>query len=64
MTLGQKIKQGRRDCEMTQKQLSARIGLSRIQLIKYENDESDPRFFHICCIAKALGLSLDYLAWG
>lgn len=64
MTLGQKIRKARLDRLYTQEHLAYLVGISRVQLIKYERDESDPRFLHICCIAKALGLSLDYLAWG
>lgn len=64
MTLGEKIREARKDAELTQQELADKIGISRVQLIKYEKDISDPRFLHISCIAQALHISLDYLAWG
>ena len=64
MTLGEKIRYHRRFLGIKQQEMSELVGVSRQILHKYENDICDPPFFIISCIAKVLGLSLDYLAWG
>ena len=64
MTLGQKIKYHRKYLGIKQQEMAELVGVSRQILQKYESDIHDPPFFIISCIAKVLGVSLDYLAWG
>lgn len=64
LTLGLKIKYRRKYMGVTQQELADIVGISRQSLSLYERDKIDPNFFVICCIAKALDLPLDYLAWG
>lgn len=64
MTLGKRIKERRQYWEMTQKQLADKIGVSRITVSKYENDESEPSLFIAMCLATVLRVSLQWLATG
>lgn len=64
MTLGQKIKYHRKYLGIKQQEMADMVGVSRQILHKYESDICEPSFFITACIANALGLTLDYLAWG
>ena len=64
MTLGEKIKYHRRKQGIKMYEMAELVGVSRQILQKYESDIHDPPFLTISCIAKVLGVSLDYLAWG
>ena len=50
--------------KLTITELSELSGLSERTVWAVDMGESEPRFFTVTCIAQALGLSLDYLAWG
>lgn len=62
MTLGDKLKKARKDAGFTKVDLAFRSGVSASTISNYENEEVEPSFFNICCIAQVLHLSLDYLA--
>ena len=62
MTLGEKIKEARKHAGLTQGDLSVFSGVSKSTIREYEFDNVEPAFFKLCCIAKILNLSLDYLA--
>lgn len=62
MTLGEKLKKARKDAGMTRADLSRLAGISANTIANYENAGAEPSFFNICCLSRALHLSLDYLA--
>ncbi len=64
MTLGEKIKYHRKRRGIQLQDMAELVGVSRQALHKYESDIWIPPFPTISCIAKVLGVSLDYLAWG
>ena len=64
MTLGEKIRFHRRIQRISQQKLAEQLGITRLTLGKYESDIWEPSFNIVAGIAKALGLTLDYLAWG
>ena len=64
MTLGQKIKYHRKYLGIKQREVAELAGMTRHALRLYENDVRVPSFYATASIAKVLGLSLDYLAWG
>ena len=64
MTLGEKIRFHRRIQRISQQKLAEQLGITRQALQKYENDTREPSFNIVAGIAKVLGLTLDYLAWG
>ena len=64
MTLGQKIKYHRRFLGIKQKDMAELVGMTRQVLCLYESDARVPSLYATASIAKVLGLSLDYLAWG
>ena len=62
MTLGEKLREARKQAGLTQEQVAMRTGISKTNVANYEGDRIEPSFFKICCIANLLGLSLNYLA--
>lgn len=62
MTSGEKIRAALEAQGMMQKELAAKTGLHVSTIAKYLRGENEPSFFNMCCIAKVLNLSLDYLA--
>ena len=62
MTLGEKIKALREEKDLSIKDAAELCGLSKTAICEYERDLHDPTLFSASCIAKAYGVSLDYLA--
>ena len=62
-TLGWRIRIARMRRDITQKDLARLVGISRTAMNQIEHgDIVDPRSSHLCKIADALGVSMDYLA--
>jgi transcriptional regulator with XRE-family HTH domain len=63
-TLGRRIKQLRKDKQLTQKQLAKEIGSSPGQLNKYESGLNTPPVDKLLMLAEVFECSLDYLIAG
>lgn len=61
MTIGQRIKEARKNAGLTQKELGARLGVAYQTLAQWENDLRNPKQKTIQRIADALGVSFSYL---
>lgn len=44
--------------------LAEKSGTTKNSIILWKSGKVDPSFFNIMCVAKALDVSLDWLAWG
>lgn len=61
MTLGERIKHMRRKLDYTQDQLSELADISQVQISRYEQDLSMPTSEVVVNLARALGVSTDWL---
>ena len=61
MTLGEKIKEARKNAGMTQEQLSGILSVSRQAVTKWESDKGMPDVENLKMLAGILGVSVDYL---
>lgn len=61
MTFGEKLKQARIDAGFTQNDLANKLMVSRAAVAKWESDRGMPDVTNLKLIAKALGVSVDYL---
>ena len=61
MTLGDKIRQARRNCGLSQEQLAERLAVSRSAVAKWETDKGLPDVGNLKILARLLGVSVDYL---
>ena len=59
--LGEKIRESRKNCNFTQKQLADKLGIQAATFSRYENNELDPPIYNLCKIASILHVSLDFL---
>jgi transcriptional regulator with XRE-family HTH domain len=62
--LGDRIEQSRRNADLTQYQLSKKLGISQKNISKYENNESVPNALIIRDLARVLEVTADYLLFG
>ena len=62
--LGKRIKQLRKDKELTQKELANQISCSHAQLNKYESGLNTPPLDRLLLLAEVLETSVDYLLAG
>lgn len=62
MTLGERLKDARERKNWTQGKLSLVSSIPSNSISQYENNRVEPSFFAAMCLAKALGVSLDWLA--
>lgn len=62
MTLGEKIKALRENMMLSKIKMGKLCGLSPTSIEHYEKDTQEPSLFAASCIAKACGVTLDYLA--
>ena len=58
---GIRMKQARKDACLKQIDLAKTLGVSAHQIIRYENDQQEPKLEGIVQIAKTLHVSSDYL---
>jgi transcriptional regulator with XRE-family HTH domain len=61
MTLGQSIQKAREDKGYSVKFLSMESGVAATTIRQWEKDEYVPTITLLCCVADALGISLDKL---
>ena len=61
MTLGEKIREARRRCGLSQEQLAHRLSVSRSAVAKWETDKGLPDVGNLKILAKLLHVSVDYL---
>lgn len=57
---GRKIRQARFDAGLTQAALATAAGTRERNIIRWENDQHEPRFENVVAIADATGKPLDY----
>ncbi len=61
MTLGEKIKEARKHCGLTQEELAMKLMVSRQAITKWESDKGIPDIQNIKALASLLQVSVDYL---
>jgi transcriptional regulator with XRE-family HTH domain len=61
MTLGEKIKEARKQCGLTQEQLAEKMLVSRSAIAKWESDKGLPDVQNLKTLARLLNVSVDYL---
>ena len=61
MTLGEKIKNARKECALSQEQLAEKLCVSRSAIAKWETDKGTPDIENLKAISSLLNVSIDYL---
>ena len=61
MTLGEKLKDARKQASLSQEQLAERLGVSRSAVAKWETGNGIPDVGNLKVIAQLLDVSIDYL---
>lgn len=61
MTLGEKLKEARKQAGLSQEQLSEKLGISRSAVAKWETDKGIPDIENLKALSGLLGVSIDYL---
>ena len=61
MHLGNKIKELRKDRNISQDELAEKINIDGRQISRYENDKMNPSIEVLIKIAEAFNISIDYL---
>ena len=61
MTLGEKIKELRKDKKITQRKLANKLCVSINTVCNWENNKFDPSLFNCIVMADVFGVSLDEL---
>lgn len=61
MTLGEKLKEARKQIGLSQEQLAKKINVSRSAIAKWESDKGIPDIENIKMISFCLNVSIDYL---
>jgi transcriptional regulator with XRE-family HTH domain len=61
MTLGEKIKEARKQCGLTQEELAERMTVSRSAIAKWESNNGIPDVDNLRALAQLLNVSIDYL---
>ena len=61
MTLGEKLKEARKQAGLSQEQLSGKLGVSRSAVAKWETDKGIPDVDNLKVLSQLLGVSIDYL---
>jgi len=61
MTLGEKIKEARKQCGLSQEQLAEKMAVSRSAVAKWEANNGLPDVDNLKALAKLLNVSVDYL---
>ena len=61
MTLGEKIREARKQCMFSQEQLAEKMSVSRSAVAKWETDKGLPDIDNLRMIAKTLNVTVDYL---
>ena len=61
MTLGEKIREARRKCGLSQEQLAEKMSVSRSAVAKWETDKGLPDVGNLIMLARLLNVSVDHL---
>ena len=61
MTLGEKIREARRICSLSQEQLAEKMSVSRSAVAKWETDKGLPDVGNLKTLARLLNVSVDQL---
>lgn len=61
MTLGEKLKEARKQAGLSQEQLAEKLGISRSAVAKWETDAGMPDIDNLKILSRLLGVSIDYL---
>lgn len=61
MTLGEKIKEARKQCGLSQEQLAEKMAVSRSAVAKWESNNGLPDVDNLKALATLLNVSIDYL---
>lgn len=61
MTLGEKLKEARKQAALSQEQLSEKLQISRSAVAKWEADKGIPDIENLKAVSQLLGVSIDYL---
>lgn len=61
MTLGEKIRESRRKCGLSQEQLAEKLSVSRSAIAKWETDKGLPDVGNLKILARLLNVSVDHL---
>ncbi len=61
MTLGEKLKEARKQAGLSQEQLSEKLGISRSAVAKWETNNGIPDVDNLKAISVLLNVSIDYL---
>lgn len=61
MTLGEKIKEARKQCGLSQEQLAEKMAVSRSAIAKWETDKGLPDVENLKALSQLLSVSIDYL---
>lgn len=61
MTLGEKIREARRKCGLSQEQLAEKMSVSRSAIAKWETDKGLPDVGNLKILARLLNVSVDLL---
>ena len=61
MTLGEKIREARRKCGLSQEQLAEKLSVSRSAIAKWETDKGLPDVGNLKTLARLLNVSVDLL---
>ena len=61
MTLGEKLKEARKQAGLSQEQLSEKLSVSRSAVAKWETDNGIPDVDNLKILSKLLNVSIDYL---
>lgn len=61
MSLGQRIRERRKELNLTQIELANAAGVHQRQISKYENDKNEPASLTLMALSKALNVSADWL---
>lgn len=64
MTLGERLKQLRKEAGLTQEELAKKVGLKKQNISRYENSHVEPNIRTAKRIADALGVSIEEMAVG
>lgn len=61
MTLGEKLKEARKQAGLSQEQLAEKLGISRSAVAKWETDAGMPDIDNLKILSQLLDVSIDYL---
>lgn len=64
MNFNERLKQAMKIKGYTTEKLAAKSGVSKNTIYNWRHGKSEPSLFGVMCVAKALDVSLDWLAWG